>query len=327
MQRNIIMFMGLLALHTGLSACDPYIRNCPVVGKSPSSNLYNLEYELLIPADCPIPLASPGLETKYAAARLADLGVSDFNYAIVKVKNSKGETIADDATVFLGGIAEPAEEYVAATGTKRFDDYDVGIFRAWNAAGTKAAAGETRLTYQQSSLATRLAGTRIPQVNSSQTWTAPSSGGYPAYSYRWYRDGQLVSTASSYSTTVGSSDFDLRVEVTDQTWSTRAAVLDVDVGGVAVTIRGPSEVYPSRGGSWTASGQGGTGAYSFEWYLDDVLIGTSSSWSGYPGDGRSALQVRMRDSAGAFTSLSKLVHGLPDSEEDECVPIPGARAC
>lgn len=327
MKRILLTLLALLPLQALLTACDEsYVRNCPVIGKDPSSNYYNLDYELLIPADCPVPLANPGTEKKYAAARILDLGTIDFTYASVKVKNSKGETVADDAVNFFGGIAEPGEEYVAATGTKTFSDHDVGIFRAWNISSSKTAYGETKLTYQQSSLSTRLSGTRIPAPNTSQTWTAPTTGGTPAYAYQWYRDGVAVGTGSSYTTNVGTTDFDLRVEVTDQTWSTRAGVLDVDVGGVGAAIAGTSQTYAATGGdTWTATGQGGTGSYTFQWYLADTLLGTGSSWSGYPGDGNHALQVRVTDSAGATASAYKLVRGIPDN--GGCIPPPGQRTC
>lgn len=328
MSRATNLLLSLLVLLTALSACEPIVRNCPVIGRDPSSNVYDLSYDLLIPADCPVPLASPGTERKYAAGRVIDAGTLDFYYASVKVKNSSGSTVADGITVFFSGIAQLSEEYVAATGKKTFDDYDVAIFRAISRDATKSARGETKITYQQSSLATRLTGTRIPAANTSQTWSAPTSGGVPAYGYQWYRDGQPIGTGSSYTANVGSTDFDLRVEVTDQTWSTRAAVLDVDVDGVEASISGPGEVYASDGGgTWSASGQGGIGPYTYEWYVSDVLVGSGPSWSGYPGDGTNALQVRMRDSAGAFTSRYKMVRGIRDSDGETCTPPPGARTC
>ncbi|MBW3654875.1 MAG: hypothetical protein KY444_02120 [Gemmatimonadetes bacterium] len=54
----------LLGLYSGLVGCTPTVRNCPIIAKSPSSNIYDLDYKLLIPADCPIPLASPGTENE-----------------------------------------------------------------------------------------------------------------------------------------------------------------------------------------------------------------------------------------------------------------------
>jgi hypothetical protein len=79
-------------LVAALTGCgESYVKNCPMIGANPSSNLYNLDYELVIPSECPIPLASPGTETKYAAAKIWDLGGSDMTQAAVEVKNSAGK--------------------------------------------------------------------------------------------------------------------------------------------------------------------------------------------------------------------------------------------
>ncbi|HEY7767322.1 hypothetical protein [Longimicrobium sp.] len=326
MTRKLILLLAV-ALQSSLAACTPVIRNCPVIGKDPLSNVYHLDYQLIIPADCPVPLASPGTEKKYAAARVYDLGDVDFFEATVTIKNSKGETLAEDASFFFGGIAEPSDEYIAATGKKTFDDYDVGTFRAFSSDFSKTAYGQTKLTYQQSSLATKLTGTVIPSPNTTHTWYAPTSGGTPGYMYQWYRDGSPVGNGSSYTGNAGTTDFDLRVEVTDQTWSTRAAVLAADVGGVQALMDGPTLVYSSQnGGSWTASGLGGTGSYTFNWYLDGQWVGSGAVWSGYTGESGHNLQVQMRDGAGAFDSESVFVTGI-GSGDGTCEPVPPAVTC
>jgi hypothetical protein len=320
MPRKLLLLSLVAALQVGLSACGSVVRNCPVIGKDPSSNVYNLDYKLIIPADCPVPLASPGTEKKFAAAKIYDYGARDFNYANVKISNSKGETVAHEATVFAGIIAEVGDEYVAATGTKTYDDYDRGFFRVYSTSNTKTAFGETKLTYQQTTLKTAVSGTTIPAPNTTHTWYAPTSGGYPGYSYQWYRDGNPVGNGSSYTGNAGTTNFDLRVEVTDQTWSTRAAVLALKVGGVAVTVSGPTLVYASQnGGTWNAIAQGGTGQYTLDWYLDDVYVGSGVSWTGYTGAGGHILEVRLTDVAGAFDNTSIFVEGL-GSGDGTCDP-------
>lgn len=48
------------------------------------------------------------------------------------------------------------------------------------------------------------------------TWESSVSGGTSPFTYVWKRDGQVVSTGSSYSTSdVGTSDFQLDLKVTD----------------------------------------------------------------------------------------------------------------
>lgn len=329
MNRKHLLLVPLVMLTAAFGRCggSDKIRNCPVIGHNGGADLYSLEFDLIVPADCPVPLAEPGTEKKYAAAKLTDLGEVDFAWVSTKVRNSSGQKVAEHVDPFFGRFAEPSAEYKAATGTSQFNDYDKVTFFAYSATGDKNATGETKITYQQSSLKTQLNGTSNPAPQSTHTWYAPTSGGYPGYMYQWYRDGNPVGNGSTYTGDVGTTDFDLRVEVTDQTWSTRAAVLMVDVGGVLTTINGPSHVYASQnGGTWTASGNGGTGSYTFNWYLEDQWVGSGNSWSGYPGQGSHTLQVRMTDSSGAFASQSIFVEGF-GSGDGTCDPVPPQLTC
>lgn len=54
------------------------------------------------------------------------------------------------------------------------------------------------------------------QINAGEEaqWSAEPTGGYAPYTYRWYKNGQLVGTGSTYSTS-SPWDFDLRVEMED----------------------------------------------------------------------------------------------------------------
>lgn len=309
----------------GLAACgQSYVKNCPIIGASPSSNMYYLDYELVIPAECPIPLASPGTETKFAAARIWDHNGSDMNVATVVVRNSAGKKVSQESVPFLiaagAGFAEPRAEYTAATGKRTFADHDTATFEAFNITTGARANGKTKLTYQQTNLSTRLAGESVPLSNTTHTWTAPVSGGYPAFAYNWYRDGTHVGSNSSYSATVGTQDFDLRVEVTDQTWSTVAAVLVVDVGGVEAGITGPGIINEADGGRWTASARGGTGTYTYNWYLNDYWVHSGPVFEGSPGAGSHVLRVDVHDSAGENDSHVKSVRV-------DRVCADGARVC
>jgi hypothetical protein len=231
--------------------------------------------------------------------------------AQVEVTNSAGKRVAHQVFPFLvtaaAGYAEPRAEYTAATGKKTFDDYDIATFSALNTTNGKSANGKTRLTYRPTSLSTRLAGEPVPLPNTTHTWTAPVTGGYPAFLYHWYRDGVHVGTGSSYSANVGTADFDLRVEVTDQTWSTVAAVLAVDVGGVEASITGPSIVNEGDGANWVASGRGGTGSYTYSWYLDEYLVESGPVFAGFLDAGSHVLRVQVQDTAGEVGTLTKQV--------------------
>lgn len=305
MRKVVLAAMSAGAL-LGSAGCEPKVRNCDITGASPSSNLYNLEYKLLIPADCPIPLANPGAEKKRAAGQIMDLGTADLQWASLEITNSNGKVVGHNVAPFLAAsgftVARVQDDYVAATGARTFSDYDIATFRAWHLTNGKNATGKTRLVYRKSDLSAQVAGEMVPQPNGTHTWTAPVSGGYPGFTYQWYRDGNSVGTGASYTGPVYTADFDLRVEVTDQTWSTVAAVMAVDVGGILASIAGPDYVERGDGSQWTATARGGSGAYTFEWYLDDVWVGDGPVWDGYPGDGLHRLRVDVRDATGVYDS-------------------------
>jgi hypothetical protein len=64
---------------------------------------------------------------------------------------------------------------------------------------------------------------------SSNTWTAGITGGKPPYTYVWRRDGTVVSTSSSYSGSVDTSDFELSLTITDALGTVSAYTVTIDV--------------------------------------------------------------------------------------------------
>lgn len=280
----------LLVLAGG--GCDQLdTRNCPLVAKN-GSDQYLLEYELLIPSDCPVPLGGAG-EWKRAGANVYDYGIRDFLYAEVYVENSDFRFLASQVVRFraMGEFtrAEPSTAYQAGTGGTGFDlsnRYDYGSFFATNSASGGSIAdpyGEIRITYTASAIANVIEGTTIPPRNSSATWRAAVTGGVPPYSYYWYRDGALVGTSEYYTGSTGTENFGLRAVVVDQTMSERAAVIPVDVGGVLTHVDGPDWAYlytydPLRSNaSWTAVVQGGTAPISYQWYRNGWATGGNTS--------------------------------------------------
>lgn len=337
MNRTFATILSASALSGVLAGCDfEAAKGCERLGYFPSSNAFDLEYDMKLPDTCPVALATPGTDTKYAGANLFDYGTKDFDEGVAIVYNSKGEVVADEREEFRFVYnpepvarhwqARPKAEYVAATGTNQVNDYDIAEFSGWED-GVNRAWANVKINYRQSSVSTKLTGEQIPTPGSTHIWNAPTSGGSPGYMYQWYRNGAPVGNGSSYTASAGSSPFDLRVEVTDQTWSTVAAVLMVNVGGVEASVAGPTLVYSSSdGGTWNATGRGGTGAYTFDWYLDGTHVASGPSFSGYPGENSHSIRVDMRDSAGAFDSHSFLVRGI-GSGDGTCEPVFPAVAC
>lgn len=316
--RFLMAFMVSVGL---FGACDaPDTRNCPLVAKN-GSDVYDLEYALLIPANCPVPIGQRG-ERKRAGARIVDGGAADFAFAEVVVRNSDGVGVAIDFDAFVpadgGRIAEPGTEYSAAMGSIVDLDraYDYGFFRALRDYGDAGGPyGELKITYVRSAMANVIDGTPIPPRNSTATWRATVTGGVPPYSYYWYRDGMLVGTSELYTGDTGTDNFALRAAVVDQTMTERAAVMPVDVGGALTRIDGPEMAYlytndplASRA-TWTAAVQGGTAPFTYQWYRDGYPTGGNGASHTEHIDERVdfTLRVVVRDVAGKTAVGEKLV--------------------
>jgi hypothetical protein len=254
----------------GRGACDVDTRNCQLEATN-GSDEYLLDYELVVPSDCPVPLGSPG-EWKRAGATVFDYGNRDFTYAEVSMENSEGRRVAKRTVLFRGGgevgLAEPTTDYPAGTGgpggTSLDRLYDYGLFFATNNPGggtTFDPYAKVKITYAGSKMANVIDGTSIPPRNSTASWSAAVTGGTPPYTFYWYRDGTLVGNSQYYTGHTGTENFWLRVAVVDQTMTERVAVMPVDVGGVLARIDGPQEGYVYTDGSqassatWTAAGR------------------------------------------------------------------------
>jgi hypothetical protein len=308
------------------TACDqPTIRDCPVLDGS-RGNPFNLEVVAKIPSNCPVPLGQVG-EEKFVGADVIDHGASEARIAEVQAKNSHHVTVGSGRFPFVFnpffGWTEASSfaRYPAATGNQGGDISDRGWHFVHGDQGNPTWA-VILIQYRWANMIATVRGPDVPIEFSVGTWDAPTSGGSPPYTYEWYRDGQLVSTGSSYTANVGDYEFGLRAIVTDQTTASRWADYWVDVNGVRAAISGPVEVYESQGGgTWTVEGRGGSPPYTFTWYKEDasagwIQVATGPSYSGYPGHGGRNLKVEMRDSRAAVNGAFHYVNGI-------CIPDGG----
>lgn len=331
MSRIIPRLLWAGATSLVLGACrDAKIMNCKV-SEMPSSNPYQLDWAGYIPSSCPVSLGQPG-ETKTVGADVFDKGTQEFFFIEVNVRNGYGQIppgnghngLASTIQPFFGNKASPRLNYAAATaGTIDRGSFEVLRHNFGQYEDDPRATLE--ITYTSSHMVTIIQGPTVPQSNTTQMWTAGVSGGASPYTYAWYRDGTLVSMGSSYTGAVGTTDFGLKLHVTDHTQSTRVVEMRTQVDGVLTSVSGPTLVYSSQGGgTWTASGEGGYPPYTFDWYVDGVHRGNGSSWSGYPGEGQKELWVDMRDTRGATTRANTYVQGIGN---ETCEPVPPAVTC
>jgi hypothetical protein len=352
MRRNTAWrYRVLITLAAAAGCIDTSANQCPL-DPDQASNVYQLDYEVTAPYECPVPIAVKG-ERKQAAGIVWDRGNRDFASDLLQMFNSRNQQLQSGADLFqlVGGVyqAQPEVFYSGATGVSSVQNGQLlpnplppeasdhgrfyALFRSSDSPSSSPASGLLKVLYEWGDVRLAVSGSEIPLRNTSRTWTASASNGTSPYRYEWYRDGQLVSQAGSYSTTVGTTDFGLRVEVWDATQAYGRKDMWIDVDGIRGTITGPNIVYLSEGGgTWTASATGGSTPYSYKWYVRDGAtgniryLGSGSSWHGYPGEGNNFLHLNVTNGTEHQHDAERIVNGIGDPNGG-CVPEPPAVTC
>jgi hypothetical protein len=303
-----------------LAACDgdgsrPY-HGCELLYQRSNFGDSGLGFVHQEPAECPIRIPRAGVTVRTAADMYDNNGL--YREAELLVINSANFRVGRDLRSFFpsGGrrVLTLFASYPAATGRNFVGDYDDARFEARGAA--IAELGLRNRTQLTQPLAANISGTSIPHSNTTGSWTASASGGASPYRFDRYRNGSWVHSGSSYTAGVGTGAFSLRVEISDAYSSTAADFRMIDVDGIRVSMSGPGLVYSSGGGgSWTATGEGGYSPYTYGWYVDGTLVGSGSSWSGYPGEGLHQLRVQMGDARQATHGTTMEVHGIGNNTD------------
>jgi KaiC/GvpD/RAD55 family RecA-like ATPase/PKD repeat protein len=150
-------------------------------------------------------------------------------------------------------------------------------------------------------------------VGQAQLFTSNVTGGTSPYSYQWYLDYVPVSGATNETwafspTTPGS--YTVYVHVTDsshQQMNAQSNNATVTVNGALSVTIAPSSVTLDVGQSqtFTSTVSGGTGPYSYQWYLDGSAVSgaTSSTWTYAPSSsGSHTVYVKVTDSVSAVAT-------------------------
>ena len=161
-------------------------------------------------------------------------------------------------------------------------------------------------------------------VGNSVTFTASASGGSGSYSYQWYENNAAISgaTSSTYTTSFTSSgSISIYVVVTDSTGlsvssSTLSETINSDLIVTISSSQNPTDVGNSV--TFTASASGGTGSYSYQWYLNGNAVSgaTSSSYStSFSTAGTDSVYVIVHDSIGnsvTSSAVNETINSLPE---------------
>jgi hypothetical protein len=153
-------------------------------------------------------------------------------------------------------------------------------------------------------------------VGQSQLFTSTVSGGTSPYTYQWYLNGAVVSgaTSSTWTFTPSSSgSYNVYVNVTDSVGSgAKSNVAIVTVNAAPFVTISPTSATLDVGQSqlFTSTVSGGTGSYTYQWYLNGspVFGATSATWSFTPSaSGTYNVYVVVTDSLGVQSTSNTAI--------------------
>ncbi|MHB1708716.1 MAG: beta strand repeat-containing protein [Thermoplasmataceae archaeon] len=180
--------------------------------------------------------------------------------------------------------------------------------------GHTASYSYTETAYADPSVS--IASSQNPtDVGNSVTFTASPSGGSGSYTYQWYVNSAAVSgaTSSTYATSFASSGTEaVYVIIKDSvgnsaTSSTLDETVNADPSVSIVSSQNPTDVGNSV--TFTATGSGGTGSYSYQWYLNSAAVSgaTSSTYTtSFSSSGTDSVYVIITDGVGNTAQSSNL---------------------
>ena len=149
-------------------------------------------------------------------------------------------------------------------------------------------------------------------VGNTVTFSSTASGGTTSYNYTWYVNSVVVGYSSSYTASFASSGSNtIKVVLKDAVGNTVSASLTETVNSdPSVTIsssQNPTDIGNTV--TFTASGSGGTGSYTYQWYLNGAAVSgaTSSSYStSFSSSGTDSLYVVLTDGVSNTAQSSTL---------------------
>ena len=149
-------------------------------------------------------------------------------------------------------------------------------------------------------------------IGNTVTFSSIASGGTTSYNYTWCVNSVVVGYSSSYSTTFSSSGSNtIKVVLKDAVGNTASASLtetvNVDPSVTITSSQNPTDIGNTV--TFTASGSGGTGSYTYQWYLNGAAVSgaTSSSYStSFSSSGTDSLYVVLTDGVSNTAQSSTL---------------------
>lgn len=210
--------LTLAGILLAVAACDSDglgNHGCPVETFGGWRN-YQLSLEHSEPRTCPYFLEAPGTPVT-TGGTIIDGGLSrDAFHADLQVVSSSNELRNEKRAYFkaVSGGRWAAELYVDYRAGLPGLAPDLALFDVFQENDFHLGSARMRITYTDAVQA-EISGPAMVWSGESYTWTAAVSQGVAPFTYRWYRDWDLVGTGPSYSEDSAGSDMTLRLDVVD----------------------------------------------------------------------------------------------------------------
>lgn len=175
-----------------------------------------LDLEHTVPDKCPVFISSAG-EIKETGALLIDGGTPEFEEAYLNVKDFSGDPVGLNFVRFQYSTDGRWSAPVFASYSAGRDNFspDQARFQLTYKGGSPGPDAMMRITYTNA-VSASIGGPGTVYDGTEVTFTADVATGQAPFTYRWYRDWDLVGTGSTYTDYWGGSgNVDLRLDVID----------------------------------------------------------------------------------------------------------------
>jgi hypothetical protein len=166
------------------------------------------------PSTCPVYIPSAGA-TRTSGGTVVDPSPRDAEFVTLQILDNRGVGVGSTAELFVQVDEDWEARLMVSYPAGRVElKPDKATFLAW-IGGSPLAAADMTITYtDRVRVVIRGPGTVLS--GSTATWTADVTAGEPPFTYRWYRDWELVGTEAAYSEEAGGEGrVGLRLDVYD----------------------------------------------------------------------------------------------------------------